>query len=210
MVNLSALSVKHFLPNAQIYCYTLYKQDMSEYDNQEPLHDFITQFTGPTKYVSKNQVHDHVDTTKTSGYAHPDNGAYFTEGYNVIFNQFCDFDKPLLMLSEDHFFTTGATLKEVVDTDWDVCYADGDSSDASKANGSILGIVPIKCLPYFPLPETLGVPIEWMIGGNLLRHIDPARLHRLSTRHWIDYCGDGMYTNSSEDMINMMKAAGIL
>jgi hypothetical protein len=95
-------------------------------------------------------------------------------------------------------------------TDWDVAYADGDSPDCSKGNGSILGIVPTKVKHLFPMPEYTRTTIEWILGNFLLMRIPPDRLHRLSTRNWIDYCGDGMYTNSSEDMIKMMKEAGII
>lgn len=210
MVNLTSLSIKHFLPDVDIYCYTLYKQSMDEYNNQEPLHSFITEFTGPTKYVSGKDIHDHEDASKTSGYAHPHNGVFFTEGYNLMFEKFSDLDTKLLMLSEDHYFTTGETLKELIESDWDVAYADGDSKDASKANGSILGLIPSKVKHLFPTPETFGVPVEYLIGGNILSKISPNKLHRLSTRNWIDYKGDGSYTNSSSIIEAHMRKAGIL
>jgi hypothetical protein len=62
----------------------------------------------------------------------------------------------------------------------------------------------------FPIPEARNVSIEWLLGGHLLTHIQPNRLHRLSTRDALDYHGDGLYTNSSETMISMMKEHGIL
>lgn len=210
MVNLSALSVKHFLPNADIHCLTLYKESMSEYTNQERLSDYITEFTDKTKYVSKNQVHDHVDSSKTSGYGNSDNGQYFAEGYNLIFEKFRGTDEPVLILAEDHFFTTGATLKELVDTDWDAAYADGDSPDCSRANGSIVGIVPSRVSWLFPMTEYENTTVEWMVGNLLLRQLPQDRVHRLTTRNWIDYCGDGIYTNSSEVMEVELKKAGIL
>lgn len=211
MVNLTALSVRHFLPNAQIHCFTLYKNSMQEYDGQQPIHPWIYHHVGRTQFVSNNPCHDHVDERMTSGYANPENGAFFTEGYNIMHHVFREMDEPLLMLAEDHFFQTGATLRELLENDWDVAYADGDSPDASKANGSILGIRPARVTQFFPMPCHLGLPaIEWVIGGHLLRNIPGDRLHRLSTRKWIDYCGDGIYTNSSEVMRQELQKAGIL
>ena len=218
MVNLSALSVKHFLPNAEIYCYTLYKESMAEYAEQEPLLHFITEFTAPTKFVSGKQVHDHVDASQTSGYANPQNGAFFTEGFNLIVEKFKGLEEPLLMLAEDHFFTTGRTLQELIDHDWDVAFAEWDASPpdySNRANGSILGIVPARVEHLFPVPETFTVAIEWLIPGYILKYIPSDRLYRVTTRHGSDYRegpqygGDGCYTNSSEVIREEMIRAGI-
>lgn len=212
MVNLSALSIRHFLPNIQIYCFTLYKYDTGEYQSQEPLLPFITEIISPTKYVGTNSNYDDKDTTKTSGYDNPDNGAYFIEGYNLIFDYFQEVNDKILMLSEDHFFTTGETLKELLNNDWDVAYGDAASeiNGYLRGNGSILGINPSKVGYLFPMPEYTKTTVEWIIGNFLLRQLELKQLHSISTRNWLDYCGDGMYTNSSEDMINMMKEAGII
>lgn len=216
MVNLTALSVKHFLPNAQIHCFTLYEESMAEYADQEPILDFVQHHTGPTQFVSEKKVYDHIDERLTSGYAHPENGAFFTEGYNIMHEHFKEQDEPLLMLAEDHFFTTGQTLRELLETEWDVAYADGGSEDASKANGSILAVRPARVAHLFPMPSHLGLPtIEWVIGGHLLRHIPADRLYRIKNRKWSengypDYCNDGRYTNSSEVMRKDMEQAGIL
>ena len=227
MVNLSARSIKYFYPDMKIYCLSLCKHDMSEYANQEPLLPFIEEFTAQTKYVNKeNNNLDDVDTTKTSGFDADDNGAYFTEGYNLIFNRFKTSDEVVLMLAEDHYFTTGQTLKEIVDTtgQWDICYGDADSERAGylRGNGSILGIVPSKVRHLFPMVEHLHTTIEWMVGNLLLRQLPEDRIHCLSTRKWYvnpngldnngwpDYCGDGLYTNSSEVMIEDLKKAGII
>jgi hypothetical protein len=211
MVNLTAISVKHFLPNAQIHCFTLYKESMDEYADQDPILPWIHHHTGQTQFVCGKTVYDHVDERQTNGYAHPENGVFFTEGYNIMHEHFKQQDEPLLMLAEDHFFQTGATLRELLENDWDVAYADGDSPDATKANGSILAIRPARVAHLFPMPCHFGLPaIEWVIGGHLLRHIPENRLHRLSTRKWINYCGDGIYTNSSEVMEQELRKAGIL
>jgi len=207
MVNLSAKSIKHFLPRANIHCVSLYKDTYDEYKDQEPLDNHIINIVAKTKYVNKNPdaVHDHVDTTKTSGYAHPDNGLWFSEGYNIIFNIFKQYDEPVVMLSEDHFFTTGAVLREIVENSYDIAYASGDRD--INANGSLLVINPQKVKHLFPLPE-VRVPIESLLETHLVSRVE----NRYSIKHrkWIDYCGDGIYTNSSADMIREMKASGII
>jgi len=207
MVNLSAKSIKHFLPEASIYCVSLYKESYEEYDNQEPLDNYIYKIAVQTKYVNKNPdaVHDHVDTTKTSGYAHPDNGLWFSEGYNIIYNIFKDYNEPVVMISEDHFFTSGAVLREIVENEYDIAYASGDRD--VNANGSLLVINPQKVNHLFPLPE-VRLPIEALLEQHLVTQV--SNRYSIKHRKWIDYCGDGIYTNSSEDMIREMKAAGII
>lgn len=207
MVNLSARSIRHFLPDAAIHCVSLYKENYNEYDNQEPLLPFITSITARTKYVNSNTaaVHDHIDSTKTSGYAHPDNGLWFSEGYNIIFNIFKKYDEPILMLSEDHFFTTGEVLREITSNNYDIAYASGDRD--TNANGSLLVINPQKVNHLFPIPEER-IAIESLLEKYLILRVN----NRYSIRHrkWIDYCGDGIYTNSSEDMLRELKKAGIV
>lgn len=219
MVNLSATSIKHFLPNADISCVTMYKNDEDEYNNQPPLHDYITEFMMPTKYVnkSKNVTYDHVDNTKTSGYSNPDNGLFFTEGLNVIYNLYKNCDEIVLALAEDHFFTTGATIRELVDNDYDVAFASAGMvwNNPNFANASILAFNPKKVQHAFPLPEVQGW-IEHLLGYCLIDKIPPPRLYSIQNRKWVstepgpNYCGDGIWTNSSEVMEKAMKEAGII
>lgn len=211
MVNLTATSIRHFLPEVEIFCYTLYKHDYNaEYSSQEPLHDYIKELTAPTKYISPIDVHDSSQYGTTSGFANPCNGMYFCEGYNLIYETWEGYDQPVLILGEDHFFTTGETLNELVNSDYDVAYGDWDSWPGHlRANGSILCIVPSKVSNIFPIPEVVG-SIEDQVGEFLLKHIPENRLHKLSTRDALNYHGDGMYTNSSDEMISMIKEHGII
>ncbi|MEI6388152.1 MAG: hypothetical protein WCQ50_16110 [Spirochaetota bacterium] len=211
MVNLTAQSVKHFLPNADIHCLTLYKQSMDEYASQEPLLPFIKEFTAQTKYVSNKNVYDGTNSAEISGFAHPDNGSFFAEGYNIIFEKFRDSDQKLLMLAEDHFFTTGQTLREVVEIDWDAAYAGWqDWGDYRNVNGSILAIVPSKVGHLFPVSEQTNYMVEWTYWHGLIARLDRSRVHEFTTRREGDYKGDGFCTNSSDIMLEKMKEAGIL
>lgn len=209
MVNLSAKSVKHFLPNAEIHCFTLFKNSMLEYKEQEKLLPYIIEHRMQTKYVNPNveAVQDHVDTTKTSGYANPDNGYYFAEGYNFIYEYFKGLDEPVVILAEDHFFTTGKVLTELVENEYDAAIAPGDHDQ--NANGAIIVINPARLTGIFPIAE-YRVPIEALIQQTIIDKMPSEKIYRIKNRKWIDYCGDGIYTNSSEDMIREMKAVGII
>lgn len=205
MVNLSAKSIWHFYPEAEIHCLTLYKTSRKEYSSQEPLDPRIKQFKEKTKYTSKNTVYDGPWGT-TSGYASPLNGLFFMEGYNFIQKKFSEYDGKLLILTEDHFFTSGKVLKELLENDWDAAYADAFSKTPADANAAILGINPFKLKGLFPLPEVQEM-VEPLLGKSLLLRV--PKLYRIKHRNWIDYCGDGIYTNSSDEMKSEMIKAGI-
>lgn len=209
MVNLSARSVKHFLPNAEIHCFTLFKESMLEYREQEKLLPYIVEHRLKTKYVNPNKeaVQDHTDSTKTSGYANPDNGLYFAEGFNLIYDYFKGLNEPVVILAEDHFFTTGKVLAELVENDYDVAIAPGDHD--MNANGALIVINPARVASYFPIEESR-IAIEPLIANTVMANVPPGRLYRIKHRKWIDYCGDGIYTNSSEEMISELQKAGII
>lgn len=204
MVNLTARSIKHFMPDIEIHCLSLGSKE------DEPLLPFIKEFKAKTQYISKNPVQDHIDSTKTSGYANPDNAKYFTEGFNLIQAKFKHHDKKVLVLAEDHFFTTGATLKELNENDWHIAYASGYNGD-HHANGSILGFNPARVNHLFPLKENFAGTIEDSLGKQLISKIKKvSNLYLIKNRKWIDYCGDGIYTNSSKEMEEELRKAGII
>jgi len=207
MVNLTAKSIKHFMPEVRMYCFTFFKDKI---DEQEALLPYITEYKIKTKYNSSKEIHDHVDPSKTSGFANPDNGLYFCEGYNAIFDRFKNHSEKVIMLAEDHYTTTGKFLKELNENDWDVAFASGFSEE-SNVNASIIGIVPPKVKHIFPLPETNKVPIETTLTKYLVKKIkNKNKVYQLKSRNWIDYCGDGKYTNSSEIIEKDLKEHGIL
>ncbi len=212
MVNLTARSVLHFLPNAELHCLTMFNRSMDEYADQDPLLPCINETTAKTKYVSGLDVHDCIDSTKTSGYGSPLNGLFFTEGYNHIHEQFRDYDDKLLILAEDHFFTTGAVLRELLENEWDAAFAEWNGSPPefrNRANGSILGIVPKRVAELFPLQERVG-SIEGLLGETLLLRLPLERVYQIKHRHTGDYCGDGLLTNSSVEMQAELSKAGII
>jgi hypothetical protein len=182
---------------------------MKEYSEQEKLLPYIVEHRLQTKYVNPNKeaVQDHLDSTKTSGYANPDNGLYFAEGFNLIYDYFKGLNEPIVILAEDHFFTTGKVLAELVENDYDVAIAPGDSD--TTANGALIVINPHKVAGFFPVAE-YKVPIEALIRDTVMNNVPIDRLYRIKNRKWIDYCGDGVYTNSSEEMVAELQKAGII
>lgn len=211
MVNMTAKSVKHFLPEAVIHCISLYKDKSTDYNDSEPLLPFITNHFRKTKYVNDTgKPQDHEDTTQTAGYAHVDNVKYFTEGYNLAFEIFKNEDQKVLVLAEDHFFTTGAVLRELTENDFSLAYAPWDHPSEKDANGSILCFRPRRVNHLFPIPEDGGQIIEHRLAQSLILKLPENELYKIKNRKRIDYFGDGMYTNSSADMRKALVEAGIL
>jgi len=209
MVNLSKKSVQHFLPNAQFHCISLYKQNMEEYNGQDLLDPDIAETFAKTQIVLQHdKPMDHIIDSMTSGYASPENAAIFSEGYNLIMEKFKDVDEKVLILAEDHFFTTGAVLKELDENDWDLANAPWDNDN--DGNASILGIRPKRMQHLFPIPERSGLIVEHHLARYVIHKVDPARRYIIKNRRHINYFGDGIYTNSSERMKQLMEAAGIL
>lgn len=210
MVNLTMKSIKHFIPESKFYCFTYYKNSFEEYNDQEKLESNIFNYYVKTKYVTnRSEHHDHVDVTKSSGYGNPMNGYYFAESFNEIYKMFKHNDEKILMLCEDHFFTTGKVLQELTQNEFDIAY--GPTETLNHANACILAVNFKRAEKYFPLPE-IRDPIELLLSHNLIGPAknDGLNVYEIKNRKWIDYCGDGLYTNSSEVMREEMIKAGIL
>lgn len=205
MVNLTAQSIRHFMPDVEIHCISFFKECPCEYDLQPPLMPYIKEYKFQTKYVSGNDVLDHVDNSKTSGFQNADNVKYFTEGYNTAMNIFGHVEDKVLLLAEDHFFTTGKVLSELYLNDFDLAYAPWDSYD--DANGSIMCLRPAKVKHLFPIPES-GPPIERHLRDCLVSKV--SNRYKIENRFHANYFGDGKYTNSSVEMEEEMKKAKIL
>jgi hypothetical protein len=208
MVNLSKRSVRHFLPDAKIYCISLFKHTEHEYDTQEPLDADITNIFKPTKWVLDNgKPHDHADDTQTSGWAYPDNAKLFSEGINLVYEEFKHTNEKVLMLAEDHFFTSGETLRLLLCNEYDFAFGTWDTN--TDVNGSIIGFRPQALSHLFPIDEGSG-SVEQHLENQLTLKIDPTRRYRMPTRKHTNYGGDGIYTNSSAKMTRLLTNAGIL
>lgn len=195
--NLTIRSIRYFDSDVDFYVLNLCRRSPKEYDAQP-------QLDVPNENIFYRRTHIDVGGV---GRANSNNGAIFAEGYNYIFEHFWGYAGKLLMLAEDHFFTTGKTLKEIQETDFSVAYGGWGRYD--EWNGSLLCVMPHEVQDFFPISERLGETVERCLRDNFLQ-IDVARKHKLSTRNELDYGGDGCYTNFPQVMKAKLWKAGIL
>lgn len=181
VANLTIRSIRHFRPDAEIHVLCLQAPDKS-YEGQETLLvDASCVHYRPTKFFNMG-----------ASVANQANNVFFSEGFNILYDILKDRDDKVLLLAEDHFFTTGSTIAELEDTEFDVAYAPWNTG----ANGSILCVRPTHMASLFPIPEIRanveGVFGDWVKGT-------PNR-HPISTRNELDYRGDGYYANTYEEI----------
>lgn len=214
MVNLSATSIRHFVPDAKIYCVTFYENSPDEYNDQEPLLPFIEERKVKTKFPNTNgKPHDHPDVHATSGQGSPDTSKYFAEGYNEIWRWLRDKEDKVLMLGEDEFYTTGEVLKDFIDNQDKYWAAFGSwcwwGYEEKWANGTCV-CFDLKALDsLFPLDENGPAYVEGLLYHTLCR-IPRERRHIIEKRTFENYHGDGMRTNSSEKMAEELRKVGII
>ena len=162
-------SVRYFLPDAEFHCVSFFKSSEGEYDKEEPLDPCIKNTYLQTRHVlSAGAPTDHVNDEKTSGYGNRSNGVIFAEGYNAIYNLFKGSEEKVLVLAEDHLFTSGVVLKELVQNDFDVALAPWDYG----YNGSILAFRPSKVASVFPMDGSMP-PVEHLLLGEFSDHKEP-------------------------------------
>lgn len=218
--NLVAISVKHFIPNAKIYLFNFYdeRKDINiEHLDQNLYQDIINI---PSKYVL-GQLNSDCSNARN-------NGLYYTEYYNLVYKYFQNLNSKVLLLDDNHFFTNGNTLKEILDNDFDIAWTfysgvppklNGEYLTlphkslkevycGGYVNGSILCINPIKLKNIFPLPEYREY-IEIILTEKLINNNNLVK-YQIKNRYDGDYFNDGIYTNDSKEMKHMMIEYGIL
>lgn len=197
--NLTALSVKHFIPDAEIYLFNLNKGNINHDNLTINLYKDIIDIQ--TKYLLGQGFRSH------------NNGFYYAEGFNIIHNYFKDLDDKLLILDENHFFTNGNTLKEIQENDFDIaggvwCSDNNETIMNNNNNASCICINPYKIKHLFPLPE-IKEYIEDLLS-NYLFIDNNLKYYIIKNRFFTNYFDDGMYTNDVNDMKNMMKINNII
>lgn len=218
MVNLSATSIRHFVPSAEIYCITFYENDINEYDEQPALLPFIHEKKVKTKYPNTNgKPHDHLDFSATSGQANPESTKYFSEGYNQIWDLLNHRNEKVFMLGEDSFFTTGEVLKEVMNPENFYAVAFGSwcwwGYEEKWANAAFIcfdfKIIKEVFPNMFPISEEGPSAIENHLY-NLLVKIPSEYRYIIKHRTFENYHGDGIRTNSSVIIEQELKKVGIV
>lgn len=193
LCNLTSKSIKHFLPDADIRVLCMFKDTFLEYEKIEAL-------IVPTVYYRRSRYTDLGPSV-----ANQFNNLFFSEGYNYIWEMFHDYNGKLLMLAEDHFFTTGETLFELMNTNFDLAYAPWGAG----VNGSILCFNPFNVRQAFPIPEDR-TTVEHTFMNWINNKCSGLKVHRISTRDCLDYRGDGLYSNDESEIRSALLKASIL
>jgi hypothetical protein len=200
------------MPDADFYCISLFKESAIEYESQDPLGKDIKNIFLQTKYINiNNNITDHEDTTKTSGYANRDCIKYYSEGLNYIFNIFKDNDELVMVLAEDHYFTNGKTIQEIIENYNNNIYFMAPRWGYDNFNASLLCINFFKLAKLFPITE-IGHSggVESHLVENFTTKIPEENIYIIKNRLAENYMGDGRYTNSSKDIYDDLILAGII
>lgn len=200
-VLLSIQSVKHLFPELEVRCLMLYDETPDEYNEYLGLFEKFNVLTFFDK--KKYNFGSHSVGMATNGF-------YFSEGINKIFDLVKDLNDKVVILDEDEFFTTGETLRHLLENDFDLAcyYWHGfdpliySNRPSLEISASMLAIRPPSVAKYFPLPEQhefveiiLGHELhDKCINDNLNVFIIPSRYHN-------NYMGDGIHTNDINEII---------
>lgn len=206
---LSIKSVKYLFPELKIYCLILFDESPSEYDNFKSQLDTL----GVSYFFSK-KTYNFSPTSVMSPY----NGYYFTEGVNKI-HKFCIEQKitdVVLSVDEDHFFTTGDTIKFLLDSDFDLAVGFWPSPHhvqnrpPYECNASIVAFNPMNLIEIFPLPEREEY-VEKLWGWELVEASKKLnkKVITIPTRHHTNYHGDGIHTNDMNEIKRELRKHNI-
>lgn len=205
MVNLSIKSVKYFIPDAKVICVSLYEHSIEEYRDQPPLEGVDFSFCAETKFKKDNSRPLDFDG-QTSGFGHPLNASFFSEGFNIAISMLKDVEDKVLLLNEDHYFTTGKTLQLLAENDFTIAYANWDSPQS--VNASIVCLKPNSVAHLFPISEVSTSMVETHLYTEIASKIKDKYI--IPTRYHTNYFGDGNYFNSSQRIAEDLAKAGIL
>lgn len=195
--SLVAKSVKHF-GNYKVYLFNVYPDKIDE--------------TGVDRDLFEDIVHTKAKYNFGPGVGSTYNGYYFTEGINLIYNHFKDTDEKVVILDEDHFFTTGKVIKELEQNEFDFAWAywpAPNTGNMEDVAGNIMCIRPSRLSSIFPIPEK-NQYIEILLRENLLNKTDRTKVYQIKNRHWVNYYGDGVFTNDLPVIERELKKVGII
>lgn len=204
---LSIQSVRFLFPNIKICCLNLYDTSADEYDLDIP-------------NFNKWNVDLYFDKKKWNfgpGTYSSYNGYYFTEGINKI-QALTKNDEKVLIIDEDTFFTTGETIKFLLNNDFDLACSHWGSPEPViyarrpkfELNGSIICINSKKLNELFPIIEQAEY-IEILLGHELYEKcIDlEFKVIEIATRHGQNFFGDGCWANDIEKIKEELTKANI-
>jgi hypothetical protein len=197
--SLTARSIKYFDSNHRVFLLNVYKGEIDRTDLQIELFDGIFDFKAKYDFGP--------------GEGSPANGYYFTEGINYAQKCFEDSDEKIVVLDEDHFFTTGQTIKELEENEYDLAWAFWISPPPESDNtvsGAIISFRPKRVASLFPLPERMQY-IEHLLKEEFLEKLPKELIsYRIKNRHHGNYYGDGFFTNDHNEILTSLQNNNIL
>jgi hypothetical protein len=196
--SLTAKSIKHF-GDHKVYLINVYKDNIDRTDLDQDIFDGIFDFKAQYDFGP--------------GEGSSANGYYFTEGINHAQKCFKDSEEKIVVLDEDHFFTTGKTIKELEENEYDLGWAFWISPPPESNNsvsGAIISFRPKKVDFLFPLPER-NQYIEHLLKEEFLEKMpDNLISYKMRNRNHGDYNGDGFFTNDYNKIYEELKRVNIL
>ena len=209
---LTIKSIRHFCDN-EINVLHLFNESIDEYKvsselslNEELMDMGVIQHFGKTKYVFPPGPGD----------IGPAKGLYYSEALNYCSEIFKGLNKKIIILDENHFFTSGETIKFLLNNDYDFAYGTWgnpyllDDRNEKMTNCSILGINFLNLKNLFPIQEQF-MFCEPLINQEILTKItDKSRIFKIPTRVHNNYCGDGFHTNGYDQMYDALQKSGIV
>jgi len=213
---LTIKSIRHFCNN-EINVLHLFNESIDEYKvsselslNEEIMDMGVIQHFGKTKY---NNITLQISVPGNPG---PANGLYYSEALNYCFAMFKQQNKKVILLDENHFFTSGETIKFLLNNDYDFAYGTWgnpfhyDRDENIMPNCSLLGINFFNLKHLFPIQERF-MFCEPLINQEILTKItDKSRIFKIPTRVHHNYCGDGFHTNDYDQMYDALQKSGIV
>ena len=209
---LTIKSIRHFCDN-EISVLHLFNESIDEYKvsselslNEELMDMGVIQHFGKTKYVFPPGPGD-------SG---PAKGLYYSEALNYCSEIFKGLNKKIIILDENHFFTSGETIKFLLNNDYDFAYGTWgnpyllDDRNEKMPTCSLLGINFLNLKHLFPIQEQF-MFCEPLINQEILTKItDKSRIFKIPTRVHNNYCGDGFHTNDYDQIYDALQKSGIV
>lgn len=229
-LNLAIQTAKHFVPENKIYCVDFYDNEydfenlnkiklsknniiieQSKYYFDKTNRSLCVRYKIDQDWIKRKHYEKTSDHIEPYDHTYCDlndlpnsiNTLFFSEGYNVVYDNFKNYDGKILCINEDQFFTTGKTIEDLKQNDFDLAWANWNWPTEYTVNGSILCFVPNRCNSLFPLPE---LPVfvdscyyEFIVTRQPKHKLN---LYKMKYRNGENYFGDGIRTNSYNDMLN--------
>jgi hypothetical protein len=211
-VLLSIQSVKYLFPDIKVYCLLLFDKDKREYDS------YVETFNklGVSLFFDKKKY----NFGNLSAQGSVNNGFYFTEGINKI-QKICvdiDINQNVLILDEDHFFTTGKTINFLLNETFDLAIGTWPAPDpviykkrpVIEPNASIVCMNPVSLNEIFPITP-MHEYVEILFGFELVeKSMNLGKIvKKIPTRDYTNFHDDGIHTNNIEEIKTQLTLANI-